>query len=517
MLSKIIIYLAYFLDSSKRYLRVKRFAYDVLENPKSKIKPYFDLFIIFLVVATVTILIYDIAHKLTYHFDIFEDVAVTIFILEWLGRFWISCDSHALIVEYHKECIQSGERVRTYRLIKMIFKKRFKYTFSLMSIIDLLAILPAYRPLRVLRIFLLFRLLKIFRYTKSLNTFFKILSDKTFEFNFLFLAALVAIFMSATIMYVFEGTGNNPNITSYLDAVYWAIITITTVGYGDITPVTNTGKIITFILVGGGFFILVLATSIATNALSQKMDLVRENKMLFQVNKLQELIVIIGFGRMGHTLAEELCRSKKNFVVVDRDDSNIQKARELGYFCIKADASQYETIDNLVFCNDVKNVVVTTDDDALNLSVLLTIKAENQSTDVIVRANSRQNVKKFKIAKADYVIFPYETVAEVAVEYIGNSVKFDAIENILLQKSSINLEEINIQKDDEIIGKSISEVLASNFNITPIAVLKDGDDRHFVFNPDVDIYRFEAHDTLVVIGDKKNIDVIKKRIARQAA
>ena len=386
-----------------------------------------------------------------------------------------------------------------------------------MSIIDLLAILPTYRPLRVLRVFLIFRLLKIFRYTKSLNTFFKILSDKKFEFNFLFLIGIFAIFMSATIMYVFEGIGNNPNIKSYLDAVYWAIITITTVGYGDITPVTYTGKIITFFLVGGGFFILVLATSIVTNALSEKIDLVRENKLLSQANKLEQLIVIFGFGRMGRTLAEELYQHKKNFIVVDKNEENTNKAKELGYLYMKADVSQYEVINNLVFQNDVKKVVVTTDNDALNLSVLLTIKAEIKDIEVIIRANNYNNIKKFKIAQADFVIFPYETVAEVAVEYIGNSVKFDAIENILLQKNSITLDEINIQHGNAMIGKTISEVLMNDTNITPIAIFKNGDDKDFIFNPNVDNYRFEENDTLVVIGDVKNIDKIKKSIIRQFA
>jgi voltage-gated potassium channel len=514
MLARLLISFAYYLEESKKYKRVKTFFYNLLENPKSKIKPYFDLLIISLVILTVSILIYDVDHKIPYHMVVIENLAVSVFIFEWVGRFWVSANLRLRIIKYHEDLLQSGKKEKLSQILKIIIIQKLKYTFSPMSIIDLLAILPSYRPLRVLRIFLIFRLFKIFRYTKSINSFFKVLDDKKFEFNFLILLGAFAVFMSSTIMYVFEGGGENANIHSFLDTVYWAVITITTVGYGDITPVTLTGKIVTVFLVGGGFLILVLATSIVTNALSEKMDMVKEGKVLSQIGKIENLIVILGFGKMGQVLANELRKGHKKFIVIDLLEKNLEKAKELDYIYMKADVSNYETIKNIIFKNDVKKVVLTTDNDAVNLSILLTIKAERKAIGVVARANSYENIKKFYIAKADHVIFPYQTVAEVAVEYVGNSVKFDAIDNLLVQKGTIALDEIDIDEGSLYIGKTIEESGVDEFSITVIAILKNNDKENFIFNPNHQTYRFEANDSIVLIGEEKNIFKIKSDITR---
>jgi len=268
-------------------------------------------------------------------------------------------------------------------------------------------------------------------------------------------------------------------------------------------------------LVVMGFLTLVLSSSIVTNALSEKISTIREGKMLSQIGKLTNLIVIFGFGRMGQVLAEELKKNHKNFVVVDLSDENLTKAKELEYPYVCADASNYNIINDIVFKNDVYKVVLTTNNDAINLSILLTIKAKKRDIGIIARVNSYENIKKFYIAKADHVIFPYQTVAEVAVEYIGNSVRFDTIDNILVQKESITLDEVSIPKGSDYIGKKISETVLDSLSITIIVIFKKGDRENFVFNPDPDRYRFDANDLIIIIGEEKDIFNIKDEISRQ--
>jgi len=512
-ITKLLVSFAYYLESSS-YKDVKAFFYDLLENSLSRKKVYFDFFMIFLVLGTVAILIYDIKHELPVYLETAETVAIVLFILEWLGRFWISSDIRLDIIDYHESMVYREKEVKFSKIVSMIFVSKVKFIFSPMSIIDLLAILPSYRPLRILRIFLLFRLFKIIRYTQSINSFFRIFIEKRFEFNTLLMMSLFAIFISATVMYIYEGVGNNPNINSYFDSIYWAVITMSTIGYGDITPVTLTGRFVTLLLVAGGFSVIVFATSIVTSALNEKMEVVRENRIRAEASRLSNIVVIFGFGRMGECLADELFKTKRRFIVVDSDPLQIIKAKDKNYLILEYDASKYYAINEIVFKNSVQTVVALTDNDAVNLSILLTVKAERENINVIVRANNEENINKFKIAKADNVIFPNKTVAEVAVEYVGNPVAFDAIDNILLEKSGTRLDEVEILNRSPYIGKNLKVLNLEDLNLTLVAIIQSSNDNSFVFNPNPDSYILNKSDVLVLVGLKESIKNLKKAISK---
>lgn len=154
-----------------------------------------------------------------------------------------------------------------------------KFIFSFFGLIDLLAILPFYlsfgvdlRSLRALRFLRLFRVLKLVRYNKAINHFTRaIKSAKEEIFLFIFIT-LILIYFSAIGIYYFENQAQPEHFSSIFDSLWWAIITLTTVGYGDVYPITVGGKVFTFLILMIGLGIVAIPTGIISSALTKSID-----------------------------------------------------------------------------------------------------------------------------------------------------------------------------------------------------------------------------------------------------
>ncbi|WP_341215915.1 ion transporter [uncultured Wocania sp.] len=154
-----------------------------------------------------------------------------------------------------------------------------KFVFSFFGVIDLLAILPFYlsfgvdlRSLRALRFLRLFRILKLVRYNRAMNHFTRaIKSAKEEIFLFIFIT-LILIYFSAVGIYYFENEAQPEHFTSIFDSLWWAIITLTTVGYGDVYPITVGGKVFTFFILMIGLGIVAIPTGIISSALTKSID-----------------------------------------------------------------------------------------------------------------------------------------------------------------------------------------------------------------------------------------------------
>ncbi|MEZ4795759.1 MAG: ion transporter [Flavobacteriaceae bacterium] len=154
-----------------------------------------------------------------------------------------------------------------------------RFIFSFFGLIDLLAILPFYlsfgvdlRSLRALRFLRLFRILKLVRYNKAMNHFIKAMSSaKEQIFLFIFIT-IILIYFAAVGIYYFENEAQPDHFSSIFDSLWWAIITLTTVGYGDVYPITVGGKVFTFIILMIGLGIVAVPTGIIASALTQSVD-----------------------------------------------------------------------------------------------------------------------------------------------------------------------------------------------------------------------------------------------------
>lgn len=154
-------------------------------------------------------------------------------------------------------------------------ERRLKFIFSLHGLIDLLAILPFYlafavdlRTLRLLRLLRLLRVLKLMRYGTALHRFGRALYMAKEELIVFLSAILVLLYLAAFGIYHFEHAAQPHRYASIFDALWWAVATITTVGYGDIYPITLMGRLFTFVILIMGLGLVAVPTGILASALS---------------------------------------------------------------------------------------------------------------------------------------------------------------------------------------------------------------------------------------------------------
>lgn len=222
---------------------------------------YFINFIYTLIILNIAALILESYEELNskyssvfYYFELFS---VIIFTIEYFIRIWVSDKT------------------------KEDKKERLNFAFSSAGIIDLIAILPFYLPLifpfdlRVIRILRLFRLLRIFklgRYSKSLKTIRYIFKETKAELSITVFVTFVLMILSSTLMYYIEHDDQPEQFASIGDAFWWSVATLTTVGYGDVYPVTGLGKLLSGVIALIGIGFVALPTGIISSAFIDKIQ-----------------------------------------------------------------------------------------------------------------------------------------------------------------------------------------------------------------------------------------------------
>jgi voltage-gated potassium channel len=525
MLTRLIVYFAYFLKTSARYRNAKLFFYNLLENPHSRLKSYFDVFMICLVLLSVFLLVYEVG-KIPSKIDrLYEHTIVTLFIIEYLLRGWLYSDIHKIILEHYERAQYLNRPFHLGRIILLIMAKKIEYVVSPLAIIDLLAILPSFREFRILRILFIFRLFKLFRYFNSIKLFTEVLVSKRFELYTLAIFLGFLIFIGSTAIYLFENPTRGGHVTDLIDALYWSVVTLSTVGYGDITPQTTGGRIITMALIFTGLGVLTFFTSIIVSAFNDKMHDMRINKTYAELNRFESFIIICGFGRVGQHIARQLEKDKQRFVVIDSKEANVVIAKQLGYLIIQDDASKNEVLENAGINNGATAILCNTGDDVINVYITLTSRHLNPDIRIISRANNAENVNKLYQAGADNVIQPFEIAGLVVAEYIGQPVAFEAILGIIREEKHIIMEALCVHAGSFIAGKKIVELDLEQKKLVLVGVISANPEhrkhknsypvknRHFYFNPEP-YFALREGDLLVVLGRIYSIDYFRDQIEK---
>jgi voltage-gated potassium channel len=238
----------------------------------SRINLIFDYIIISLIilntVATAVDTLAVLPRSVIASLRIFEVFSISIFTIEYILRIYISDLTHPSKTRY---------------------SSAFKFVFSFFGLIDLFAILPFYLPffvkadlrfLRMIRLVRFLRILKINRYNSSLTLIREVLREKRVEIGITFFLAILILLISGFTMYCVENPVQPDKFPNLFSSLWWAVATLTTIGYGDIYPITTLGKVISSIVGFLGIGLIALPTGIISSGFITKLNQSRNDKSI---------------------------------------------------------------------------------------------------------------------------------------------------------------------------------------------------------------------------------------------
>ena len=299
---------------------------------------------------------------------------------------------------------------------------------------------------------------------------------------------------------------------TFSEAFFMTIITISTVGFREVRPLSEFGQFFTAFLIVISFGIFAYAVTTLTRYIVDGVlrNYLKDNKVKSRIEKLSDHVIIVGYGRNGRQAIEELQRHKFPVVIVDSKESIIESIREEAKLLyIQGDATEDETLLQ-ARVEKARALITALPNDADNLFVVLTARSMNPGLTIISRASSVNSDKKLRSAGATNVIMPDRIGGQRMAKLVAQPDIVDFLEYIMLRESEeVYIEEISCQNmSAQFTEKTIGEWSIRSTTGANIIGLKTADNKYIV-NPTPEV-RISLNDQLFVLGNPEQIKKLKK-------
>lgn len=305
---------------------------------------------------------------------------------------------------------------------------------------------------------------------------------------------LVVIILFGTFGYAFiEGM-------TLFDSFYMTLITISTVGFSEIAPLTQAGRLITVVVIVSGI-------SLLTYTLGQIAQIFIEGefrkflgrrKLEKQIASLADHFIICGFGRIGKVICHDLTDESMPFVVIEKDEGKLEQLEKDHYLYLLGDATSEEVLLQAGL-ERAKGLVTAVSRDADNVFIALTAKGLTPEIFVLSRAADLKNEKKLLRAGASRVVCPYNMGGSRMAQILKKPTVIDFLDSAMMSGGlGLVLEEAVIGFSSHVVGKTLVESnLRRDYGVIIVAIKKSSG--QMVFNPGPDAV-IDAGDVIVAIG-----------------
>jgi len=295
---------------------------------------------------------------------------------------------------------------------------------------------------------------------------------------------------------------------SPLDALYMTVITVATVGFSEVRPLDDVGKIFTMTLIVGGtgifFFTLTnVAVFFVSGEWREHWEQQRNERML---RKLNDHFIICGFGRLGSNVAEEFRIKSIPFMVIDNMIDNVLRARDEGYLAIKGNAADEGVLIDAGL-QRAKGLIAAAGNDAENVFIVLTARNLKPSLHIVARADCEESENKLLRAGAQKVVMLYRS----AGKRMANILIEPELEEYLDELSDANnlnlrIAQFIVNENSALIGKSFQEVdLYNNHRINVVGYKLPGGELHTTPRPAEII---QKNGTIIAIGQGGDLEML---------
>lgn len=292
---------------------------------------------------------------------------------------------------------------------------------------------------------------------------------------------------------------------TWMEAFYMTFITISTTGYREVHPVNNQVMIFT-----------VIVSTLGISSLFYMFSILMENLFIYQfsetsilkrrlkvVNGMNDHIILVGLGRVGRIVAEELEASGEQFVIIDNDlKSSKETIEKHSWLAFEADASDNEVL-KLAGIERAKSIIVATSNPAITVFVVLSARELNKSIFIVARADEDNAISKLEIAGANRIINPYSTGGHRLASIALNQHVIDFIDTTFSTKSvSLKIERYRLDEKTKHNNEPLKDLdIRKHTGVTVIGIIR-GDD--ILLSPDANT-QVRANDELVAIGTKEQL------------